>query len=705
LFVALSLLVFVGCDGDQPPSNPPEGEGPGGQGAAAAVDTNPATGGLDALLASMDPSADPCDDFYQYACGGWMEATERPADRPRYSRSFSTIADENERVLREILESAAADPGDDPARKKMGDFYSSCVDQGPADAAGLAPLEPLLAEVDAVENKKDLMAQIGRMHATVYGRVGWLGSPPSPVFFRVVIEADYMKDPTRNMAQFRQAGLGLPSRDMYLAEGDDAAKLMAAYEAHVAEMLQLTGVEASAAAEQATGIVALEKRLADKFLSPVELRDDEANYHKVGAKGLQKAARGLDWKSYFETSGVPQSTEIDVHTYAYFKALPKIIKQTDLATLKAYLRWHAIHAMAPYMGTSFDAKAFELQTLTLGVTEQSPRWKRCSQETMWALPDLVGKEFADRKFAGESKAIASDMIDRINAAMEASFPELAWMDDKTRGRALEKITAMDRKIGYPAEWRDYAEVTIVRDDYFANALAERGAEAKRRNAKIGAPVDRGEWHMPPPLVNAYFNPTNNEIAFPAGILQPPFFSKDQPQVMNYGGIGAVVGHELTHGFDDSGRKYDKTGKLTPWWEPEVAERFEERVACVVSQYDAYEPLPGHKVNGKLTAGENIADIGGVKEAYFAYKAWEKETGAEAPLAEGHSNDQIFFVAWAQNWCDLQLEGSLKRRLETDSHSPGRYRAVGPLADLPEFGEAFACEEGSAMRPKDACEIW
>jgi endothelin-converting enzyme/putative endopeptidase len=378
--------------------------------------------------------------------------------------------------------------------------------------------------------------------------------------------------------------------------------------------------------------------------------------------------------------------------------MAKLIEDRELAQLQVYMKWLLIHAVADELDTRFVEANFELAQLVTGVDEPPPLWKRCTQSVMWALPDLIGPAYVERAFAGDSKAIANDMIERINAAMAASFPTLAWMDETTRGRAQEKIDAMGRKIGYPDSWRDYAEVTITGADHFANVVAEKSAHARREAAKIGQPIDKGEWLMPAPLVNAYYNPTNNEIAFPAGILQPPFFDASQPMVMNFGGIGAVAGHELTHGFDDQGRKYDATGKLTQWWEPQVSEAFEERVACVVGQYDAYEALPGKAVNGELTAGENIADIGGLKEAYFAYQAWAEEQGGDPPAVEGMSNGQVFFVAWAQNWCQHAAEAEVARRLEVDPHSPGAFRAIG-------FAEAFSCAEGTPMNPTDRCEIW
>ncbi|MFO7561961.1 MAG: M13 family metallopeptidase [Enhygromyxa sp.] len=668
--------------------------------------------GVEGLVASIDPSADPCVDFYQYACGSWLAAHPRPADKPRYGRSFDTVQENNEAVLRELLDSAGAAAkagGADPATQKLGDYYNACMDMD-ARARGTEALSAAAKLIDSIKDKKQLMKVLGQLHATHWGRIGWLSLPASPPFFIVRVDADYKEAPDRNMGIIFQAGLGLPARAMYLPpegpEGEAGRALLAAYEQHVAKMLTLAGLSSTEnAAAQAKIVLEIETALAEASMTPVELRDDEANYHKVGFKGLKKQAKGVDWAAYFEGAGLPQTKELNLPTPGFLAAAAKLIQSRDLADLQVYLRWRVVHAAADDLGQDMLDANFELARLITGVEEPPAMWKRCTQSVMWALPDLIGPAYVERAFAGDSKAIANDMIERINAAMEASFPSLAWMDETTRGRAKQKIAAMARKIGYPDSWLDYAELTITGADHFANVLAEKAAHHRREAAKIGQPVDKGEWFMPAPLVNAYFNPTNNEIAFPAGILQPPFFDAQQPMVMNFGGIGAVAGHELTHGFDDEGRKYDASGRLTPWWEPQVAAAFEERVACVVEQYDGYEALPGKFVNGKLTAGENIADIGGVKEAYFAYQAWAAERGGDPPVAEGLSNEQVFFVAWAQNWCQHITDATLERRLETDPHSPGKFRAIGPLVNLPEFTEAFSCAEGTPMNPVDRCEIW
>jgi putative endopeptidase len=708
----LLLLGLVVCDRSEVVNPDADTTGSGAKPVLPTPSEVPSTG-IEGLVASIDEKADPCQDFYQYACGSWLATHQRPADKSRYGRSFDTVSENNEAMLREVLEAAGAAAKDGTANsgtKKLGDYYNACMDMPARDAAATTGLAHSMGLIDSIADHQALMKVLGELHATVWGRIGWLGMPAAPPFFIIGVDADYMKAPDRNMAIISQAGLGLPARAMYLPpegpEGDAGRALLAKYEQHIAKMLTLGGASTQEqAAADARAVLEIETALATASMTPVELRDDQANYHKDGFKALGKHAKGLDWAAYFATAGLPKTKELNLRTPKYLAAMAKLIDEREIDDLKAYLRWMVIHATADDLDSKMIAANFELAQLVTGVSEQPPLWERCTNSVMWALPDLIGPAYVEIAFAGDSKAIANDMIQRINAAMESSFPNLSWMDDTTRSRAKEKIAVMGRKIGYPDHWRDYADVTIDPASHFANVQAEKKAHALREAAKIAQPVDKREWLMPTPLVNAYFNPTNNEIAFPAGILQPPFFDAKQPMVMNFGGIGAVAGHELTHGFDDEGRKYDATGRLTEWWEPPVAAAFEKRVECVVAQYDAYEALPGKRVNGKLTAGENIADIGGLKEAFFAYRAWAAERGGDPPVAEGMTNEQVFFVAWAQNWCQHVAEPEVVRRLEVDTHSPGQFRAIGPLVNLPEFAQAFNCPVGTPMNPKDRCEIW
>jgi putative endopeptidase len=666
--------------------------------------------GVEGLVASIDPSADPCVDFYQYACGSWLAAHPRPADQAFYGR-IHPLVENNEAVLRELLESATATAragGADPRTQKLGDYYNACMDLPARDAAGVTPIAEPLAKIEAIKDKRELMRVLGELHATLWGRADVLGVLTEPPFFSISVFADYMNAPDRNMAIISQAGLGLPARSMYLPpegpEGEAGRALLLAYEQHIAKLLTLAGASEADAARQAKSVLEIETELAEASLTPVELRDDQGNYHKDGFKGLKQQAKGVDWAAYFDAAKLPQTKELNLRTPKFLVAMARLIERRELAELRAYLRWMVLHAAASELSTPLRAANFELEQLLTGVEEPPPMWKRCTDSVMFALPDLIGEAFIERAFAGDSKAIANDMVARINAALDASLRELAWMDELTRTRAQQKIAALGRKIGYPDRWRDYAEVTIG-SSHFANVMAERSAAHARELVKIGAPVDDSEWLMPAPLVNAYYHPTNNELAFPAGILQPPLFDAQQPMVMNFAGVGAVAGHELTHGFDDEGRKYDATGRLTEWWEPPVVAAFEQRVACVVAQYDAYEPLPGKRINGELTAGENIADIGGVKEAYFAYQTWAAERGGDPAAVEGMSNEQVFFVAYAQTWCQHVAEPALERQLEADPHSPGEFRAIGPLVNLPEFAQAFACPAGTPMNPPDRCEIW
>lgn len=647
------------------------------------------------VLAAMDRSADPCTDFYRYACGGWLDSTELPGDQTRWTRSFSVIREDNREELRDVLEDAAANPGTDPDRRRIGLYYASCIDEAAIEKAGTASLAPVLAEIAAVEDVAGALAVAGELQRWNAG-----------AFFGLGVLPDF-KHPETNIAFLSQGGLGMPDRDYYVSDDPDKQRLLAAYREHVARMLGLLGADAETAAADADRVLAFETALAEASRPRQDMRLPEKLYNKLDRKGLEELTPSLPWSAFFTAVGAPSVTQINVATPEFFTALEKRLAASTPEDLRAYLRWHAVHGLSDALPERFVVAEFEFYGKTLaGQQEIEPRWKRCVGATENALGQAVGKLYVERRFAGDSKAKALEMIADLEASFENNLPQLTWMDEATRARALEKLGAIGDKIGYPDEWRDYSAMTIVPGDYFANHLAATAFETDRQLRKIGEPVDRDEWRMTPQTVNAYYNPLLNEIAFPAGILQPPMFHRDFPAAMNYGAIGAVVGHEITHGFDDQGRKFDPKGMLREWWEPAVAEKFEARAQCVDDFYSGLEVAPGVNVNGRLTLGENIADIGGVKQAHRAYRRWQERHGDGAePAVPGLTDEQLFFVAYAQIWCSLSTPEEDRLRITTDPHSPAKFRVRGTLSQVPAFAAAFQCAEGTAMNPKDRCEVW
>lgn len=646
------------------------------------------------VTAAMDPSIDPCQDFYQYACGGWLATTERPADQARWARSFSVIRESNREFVRSVLEEAAEDPGDDPDRIKIGTFYGSCMDEDAIDTRGLEPLEPVFAAIDTIEERSALLAFAGRAHRHGVG----------PLFDTAVFP-DF-QNPDLNIAWMFQGGLGMPDRDYYVSEDPKKQELLKEYEKHVARMFRLVGVDEETAAADAATVLAIETRMAEVSRPAEEMRVIEKLYNKIDRSGLDELTPDLDWGTYFATIGYPEITDISVATPEFFEELQGVLVETSLEDLKTYLKWHAVHGYADALPSDLVEAEFDFYGNKLaGQEEIQPRWKRCVSATEAALGEVIGRVYVKERFGGNSKEVALAMIADIEQAFENALPELAWMDDETSARAMEKVATLGNKIGYPDEWRDYSGLQVAADDYFANAGAAAAFEFDYETSKVGNPVNRKEWGMTPQMVNAYYNPLWNEIAFPAGILQPPFFHKDFPSAMNYGGIGSVIGHELSHGFDDQGRKFGPDGKLAEWWAPEASERFQEQAQCVVDHYAHYEVAEGASVNGRLTLGENIADIGGVKQAYEAYKLYEAREDEPEPLLEDLTNDQLFFVAQAQVWCQLASEEMERMQVTTDPHSPARFRVLGPVTNNAAFAEVFACEEGTPMNPAERCEVW
>jgi putative endopeptidase len=637
---------------------------------------------------NMDPSVKPADDFFLYANGGWIKRTEIPPEQSRWG-SFNQLIDHNYDALHAIAEKASktkADPKAAPEMQKVGDYYASGMDEKTIEAMRTKPLQDELGKIDSMKDRQDVLKEIAHLH-----QIG------VSAFFNFGSGQDD-KDSTREIAQAVQGGLGMPDRDYYTKDDDASKKLRDAYVAHVTKMLTLLGEPAEKADADAKKILALETSLAQASRTRVELRDPQKNYNKMTQPELQTLTPDWNWGDYFKEMGLTAPGDIDVHQPDFFKAVNTAFTSTSMDDWKTYLRWHLINGAASALSSDFVNEDFNFKETTLRGTKQiKPRWKRVIISGDGEIGEALGKLYAAEYFPPEAKARALELINNVKEALADRIKTLEWMDEPTKKAALEKLAAFSVKIGYPEKWRDYSTLRIDRGPFVLNELRAENFESKRRLNKIGKPVDRTEWGITPPTVNAYYNPKMNEIVFPAGILQPPFFYANADDAVNYGGIGAVIGHEMTHGFDDQGRQYDKVGNLTDWWSPQSAEEFKKRSDAIVQQYNEYEPLPGLHVNGQLTQGENIADIGGVKIAYAALqKALDKNPKAREQKIDGYMPEQRFFLSFATIWKSKIRDEDQKLRLNTDPHSPAHFRVNGPLSDLPEFQKAFNVPDGAPM---------
>ena len=669
-----------------PPPPPPSASAPPGPPSRA---VSLASVGLDA--SAMDRSVEPCNDFYQFACGGWLAKTEIPADKSRWSRGFDTITDGNERELRAILEDAAAGKSTDPVAKKIGAFYGACMDEKAIEANGTKPIDPLRALVRRVHDPKSLAAALGELHKN---RI-------FPVFD--VSEDQDAKDATKMIAALDQAGLGLPDRDYYFKDDDKSKEIRAKYAETITKMLTLAGYRGKAAAQATEDVLAIETELAKVSKTRVERRDPSGMYNRLDRKGLEAKAPDFPWDKYFDALGAGSLAEISVTSVPFFEGMNKLLTSQKPTAWQHYLDWHVIHESAGALPKAFVDLAFELHKTLTGQAQQRDRWKRCVSATDASLGELLAQAFVERKFGKDQKQAVEGMVYGIRDAFADEVATLDWMDAKTKEASLAKLKAMSYLIGFPKTWRAY-DFEVDPKRYGQSLLAARRADTKWHLAQIGKPVDREQWLMTPPTVNAYYNPSKNQMVFPAGILQPPFYGAKASLAVNLGAMGMVVGHELTHGFDDQGSQYDGNGNLQSWWTPDVRARFDAKGGCVVEQYGAYEPLAGVKLNGKLTLGENIADIGGVKLAFHAYK--KLRAGAtEVDVAEGFTEDQQFFLSVGQVWCSSMKEAESRRRAQVDPHSSPKFRVNGSLSDTSEFAQAFSCKQGAPMRPEHACSVW
>jgi endothelin-converting enzyme/putative endopeptidase len=643
---------------------------------------------------ALDPAVSPCDDFYHYACGGWLARTEIPSDRPEWSRGFTEIHQRSENELKKILEDLVAGkkpPPDEPYGDKLADFYAACMDEAKVEATAGAQLQDLLKGIDGIGSLDALAKELARQHLGV-----------SNALFTLRSQQDFA-NATEVITLADQGGLGLPDRDYYLKDDPRFAKIRARYEQHVANMLRLAGASQTDAARQAQTVLRIERALAEASLPRVDRRDPRKIYHRIDLAGLKELSPRFPWALYLKELGHPGTTQMNVAVPPFFSAIDQLLQKVPLADWKIYLRWHLLKSLAPALSKPFVDENFDFYSRTLqGIDKNLPRWKRCVHATDHAIGHALARPFVRLTFGAEGKAETQSMVKAIEAAMEANLKTLPWMDEPTRKKAFEKLHAILNKIGYPEKWRNYDALTVDRDSYVMNQIHAAQFETRRDLAKIGKPVDRTDWEMTPPTVNAYYEPQLNQMVFPAGILQPPFYSHVAPPAVNEGAIGMVMGHELTHGFDDQGRKFDAKGNLADWWTPSVGQEFDKRAQCVVDQFSGYTVYDQH-LNGKLTLGENIADLGGLKLAHAAYVAQRKHR--EPATVGAFSDEQLFFLGYAQGWCGKRREALSRLLVTTDPHSPPEYRVNGPLSNLPEFASAFHCPAASKMVRPQPCAVW
>ena len=643
-------------------------------------------------LASMDTSVKPCADFFQFANGTWIKNNPIPPDRTSWG-AFNELRDRNLTALNQVALAAALNPSPDVNSKLVGDLYMSAMDTAKIEAAGITPLQAEFARIDAVKNAAELLDVIAGLHMRA----------ANPAFnFYVGQDAT---DSSQTIAVLGQGGLGLPDRDYYFKDDQKSKDLRAGYVNHLKKMFTLLGETPDVADKNGQSVMALETRLAQASNTKVEMRDPKANYNAKTLSQLQSDAPEVNWQRYFGAIGLAQPGSFNLAQPKFFKTLAKEINATSVADWKTYLRWHTIKENAPMLSKAFADENFEFFNKTLnGQKEQLPRWKRMVQVVDTALPEAMGKLYVEKNFAGPAKTRTLDLVKNLRAAMSERIEKLEWMDEPTRAMAQKKLQAFAVKIGYPDKWRDYSALKLSRESLVQNMAVANEFEFKRQLAKVGKPVDRNEWGMSPPTVNAYYNPEMNEIVFPAGILQPPFFDANGSDAANYGAIGMVIGHEFTHGFDDEGRQYDAQGNLKSWWTDASEKNFNERAALVEAQYNQYKPLPDLNINGKLTLGENIADLGGIKMAYLAWQKSQQGKPAAAPV-QGLTPEQQFFVAYGQVWRSHTRPEQARLRLTTDPHSPPEYRIRGSLENMPEFLRAFNCPAPAGASDGKLKAIW
>jgi len=650
------------------------------------------TNGWGFSTTNLDRSCKPCDDFYEFAMGGWMKNNPIPPEFPSWG-SFTILADRNQSSMRGILEaSMKANPPTGSNQQKIADFYASCMDTTAIDASAIKPIAADLSAIDKLKESSELQPLISRLQQTGSGYLFNFDSTQD------------LDDSTQVIAEVEQGGLGLPERDYYTRSDDKSKQLRADYVAHIAKMFALAGDSREKADAEAQTAMNFETTLANASMPRAQMRDPHAVWHKMTLPQLEGLAPAFPWEAYFRERNAPQFSAINVAQPDFFKEANRLLTEAPIDQWKSYLRWHVIHASASELSDAFVQENFDFYGAKLsGSKEIQPRWKRCVQSVNRNLGEALGQVYVEKYFPPEAKAHAREMVLNLIAALKSDIPVLTWMGPETKKEALEKLQAFQIKIGYPDKWRDYSALSVERSGYLANVRRSISFEHARDLHKIGKLVDRTEWGMTPPTVNAYYNSTMNEIVFPAGILQPPFFDPKADDAINYGGMGAGIGHEITHGFDDEGSQFDGKGNLRDWWTKEDRNNFDQRATCVQQQFDGYEVEPGLHENGKLVLGESIADLGGLAISYAAY---EKSIEAKRPPnLDGFTPEQRFFLGWAQVWgANLRPEYA-RLMANSNPHPISRFRVNGPLSNMELFAQAFGCKKGDAMVRENVCKIW
>jgi putative endopeptidase len=642
---------------------------------------------------AIDKSVDPCVDFYQYACGNWIKNTEIPADQSSWV-SFTELYERNLITLRDILEKTSADkPGRSSVEQKIGDYYGACMDEKTADAKGLDPLKAELAHISAAEDKGTLIDAIARTHM--------IGGNS---LFNFYATSD-LHNADQVIAYIDQGGLTLPDRDYYIKDDPKQVEMRKHLVEYVTQIFTLAGQPAEKAGESAQTVLRIETALAKAEMDRTLRRDPKNRDHKMTRDAALSLAPNFYLARYFSAVGTPAFSELNVVNPEFFKQVNGVIESESLESLKTYVNWHLLDSAAPWLSKPYVDANFKMQQALTGQSEIQARWKRCVDATDAALGEALGQKYVEETFGAEGKTRMLKMVDALETSLDQDIRNLPWMTEDTKKQAKVKLEAIRNKIGYPDVWRDYSSLNIARGDLIGNFLRANEFESRRQIAKIGKPLDRKEWGMTPPTVNAYYSGSRNEIVFPAGILQPPFFDKKMDDSVNMGGIGVVIGHELTHGFDDQGRKFDPQGNLNDWWKPEDGKEFEKRAGCVANEYGNFVAVDDLKLNGKLTLGENTADNGGARIAFMALQSLLAQSGKGGEKIDGYTPEQRFFLGFGRVWCEKRRPEFSRMLVSVDPHSPGKYRINGVVQNMPEFQKAWGCKAGQPMVAENACRVW